>query len=47
MECLEYLDKDPKDVPANKQANLSCVVQNGFYIIFLVQYYVKTNEHAH
>ena len=26
MECLEYLDKDPKDVPANKQANLECVV---------------------
>ena len=47
MECLEYLDKDPKDVPANKQANLACVVQNGFYIIFLVQYYVKQKWRHH
>lgn len=44
MECLEYLDKEPKEVPANKQINLECIVQNGFYIIFLVQYYVSENK---
>ncbi|EGR30673.1 MIR domain protein [Ichthyophthirius multifiliis] len=44
-ECLEYLSKDPKSIVDDKgQKKLECVTQNGFYIIFLIQYYLEYDD---
>ncbi|EAR98945.2 MIR domain protein (macronuclear) [Tetrahymena thermophila SB210] len=44
LECLEYLDIDPETVSEKKQLNLECVTQNGFYITYLIQYYMLFDE---